>query len=129
MLEWCDPPMISHGFTMIIVCISCNGEYETLSRKGNKGKITVCNECGEEEETAVKYTGVMIYDHKTSAQCQINTNPLLTEYLINATKLKNKGSNMTNNVANCTKYKNLNKTEGACIQTADAFNYKNRDGI
>lgn len=111
------------------VCVSCGADYDKASRKGQPGRAIVCNECGEEGETAVKYTGVMVYDHKTSAQCQINSNPLLTEYLINATKLKNKGSNMTNNVANCTKYKNLNKTQGACIQTADAFNYKNRDGI
>jgi DNA-directed RNA polymerase subunit RPC12/RpoP len=115
---------------MIKVCDTCGLEYDTKSKdKNTKGKYTQCAECGEEGETAVKYTGIMVYDHKTSAQCQINSNPLLTEYLINATKLKNKGSNMTNNVANCTKYKNLNKTEGSCVHTADAFNYKNRDGI
>jgi len=114
---------------MIKVCVSCNGEYDTLSRKGNKGKITVCNECGEEEETAVKYTGVVIYGHKAGATLQININPLLTEYLINATKLMNKGSNMTNNINQCTKYKSLNKTEGACHTVADAVDYKNRSGI
>ena len=114
---------------MIKVCVSCNAEYNTLSRKGNPGKITVCNECGEEGETAVKYTGVVIYGHKAGATLQINTNPLLTEYLINATKLLNKGSNMTNNINQCTKYKNLNKTEGACHTVADAVDYKNRSGI
>jgi hypothetical protein len=121
--------MISRGFTVIKVCFSCNGEYDTLSRKGNKGKITVCNECGEEEEQTVKYTGFTVYGHKTSCELQINADPRLTEYLINATKLKNKGSNMTNNIANCTKYKNLNKTEGSCVHVVDAVDYKNRSGI
>jgi hypothetical protein len=111
------------------VCVSCGADYNKAERRGKPGRAVVCNECGEEGETTVKYTGVMVYDHKTSAQIQVNSNPALTEYLINSTKLKNKGSNMTNNIANCTKYKNLAKTEGACVHTADAFNYKNRDGI
>ena len=73
-----------------------------------------------------KYTGVMIYGHKAGATLQINTDPALTEYLINATKLKNKGSNMTSNVQQVTKYSKLSKTEGACKQTADFWNYKGR---
>lgn len=114
---------------MIKVCDTCGLEYDTLSRRGNPGRLTQCNECGEEGETAVKYTGFTVYGHKTSCELQINANPRLTEYLINATKLKNKGSNMNNNIANCTKYKNLNKTEGACIHTVDTVDYKNRSGI
>ena len=115
---------------MIKVCDTCGLEYDTKSKdKNTKGRYTQCAECGEEGETAVKYTGVVIYGHKTAATLQVNKDPMLTEYLINATKLKNKGSNMTNNIANCTKYKNLNKTEGACLVTADAVDYKNRGGI
>jgi hypothetical protein len=114
---------------MIKVCDTCGADYDTLSRRGKPGRATQCNECGEEDETTVKYTGVPIYGHKTSAELQINKDPRLTEYLINATKLKNKGSNMTNNIANCTKYKNLNKTEGACLHTVDAVDYKNKSGI
>jgi hypothetical protein len=110
-------------------CNICGAEYDTLSRKGKPGLYTECNECGEEGETAVKYTGVIIYGHKAGATLQVNKDPMLTEYLINATKLKNKGSNMNNNIANCTKYKNLNKTEDACLVTADAVDYKNRGGI
>ncbi len=114
---------------MIKVCDTCGADYDTKSRKGNPGRATQCNECGEEYEHATKYTGVPIYGHKTASELQINKDPRLTEYLINATKLKNKGSNMTNNIANCTKYKNLNKTEGACLHTVDAVDYKNKNGI
>jgi hypothetical protein len=112
---------------MIKVCDTCGADYDTKSRKGNPGRATQCNECGEEDEHATPYTGNMIYDHKTSATIQINKNPLLTEYINNATKLKNKGSNMTNNINQCTKYKNLNKTENACVVVADSVNYKNKN--
>lgn len=112
-----------------MICKDCGAEYDAASRKGKPGKFTVCNECGEEESEVTKYTGVAIYGHKTASEIQINKDPRLTEYLINATKLKNKGSNMTNNIANCTKYKNLNKTQGACLHTVDAVDYKNRSGI
>lgn len=111
------------------VCVSCGAEYNTASRRGQPGRVVVCNECGEDEDTTVKYTGFTVYGHKCASELQINADPRLTEYLINATKLKNKGSNMTNNIANCTKYKNLNKTEGACVKVADAVDYKNRSGI
>jgi hypothetical protein len=111
------------------VCVSCGADYNKAERRGKPGRAIVCNECGEDECEAVKYTGFVVYGHKTSAELQINKDPRLTEYLINATKLKNKGSNMTNNIANCTKYKNLNKTEGACLHTVDAVDYKNKSGI
>jgi len=115
---------------MIKTCDTCGLEYDTKSKnKNSPGRATQCSECGEEGETAVRYTGVVIYGHKTAATLQVNADPKLTEYLINSTKLKNKGSNMTNNIANCTKYKNLNKTQGACVVTADTYNYKNRDGM
>ena len=109
------------------VCASCNAEYNKADRRGKPGRAIVCNECGEDEAEAVMYTGFVVYGHKTSAELQINTDPRLTEYLINATKLMNKGSNMTNNINQCTKYKNLSKTEGACVKVADAVDYKNKN--
>ncbi len=114
---------------MTKTCECCGIEYDINLRRGKKGKITVCEDCADEAGDVIQYTGVPIYGHKTASELQINKNPLLTEYLINATKLKNKGSNMTNNIANCTKYKNLNKTEGACLHTVDAVDYKNKNGI
>jgi hypothetical protein len=36
---------------------------------------------------------------------------------------------MNNNINQVAKHKKLVKTEGACVHTADAYNYKNRDGI
>lgn len=127
MLEWCDPPVTSQGFTMNKICVSCGSEYTLMSRKGNPGKITVCNECGEEGETAVKYTGVMIYSCKTNCSIQINADPRLTQYINDTTKLKNKGSNMGNNINQVSKHKKLVKTQGACIVTADAVDYKNKN--
>lgn len=112
---------------MNTICHSCGSEFDPATRRGKPGKATECNECGEENESATKYTGVVIYGHKAGATLQINSDPKLTEYLINATKLKNKGSNMTNNIANCTKYKNLNKTQGACVVVADVVDYKGKN--
>ena len=108
-----------------MICKDCGAEYDAASRKGKPGKFTVCNECGEEESEVTKYTGNMIYSHKTGCSIQINTDPRLTKHLINSTKLKNKGSNMHDNINQCSKFKN--KTVGACLITADAFNYKNRN--
>jgi hypothetical protein len=111
------------------VCVSCGADYNKAERRGKPGRAVVCNECGEDDEPATQYTGFVVYGHKTSAELQINKDPRLTEYLINATKLMNKGSNMTNNINQCTKYKNLSKTEGACLKVADTPDYKNKSGI
>jgi hypothetical protein len=108
------------------ICELCETEYDKRSRLGKMGRVTICQECADEEGDVQEYTGVMIYDHKTSCEIQINKNPLLTEYLINSTKLKNKGSNMTSNVQQVTKYKKLNKTEGACLRVADVPDYKGK---
>lgn len=109
------------------ICVSCGAEYDKADRRGKPGRAVVCDDCGEEEDTTVKYTGVVIYGHKAGATLQINTDPRLTEYLINATKLMNKGSNMGNNINQCTKYKGMNKTEGACKVVADAVDYKGKN--
>lgn len=106
------------------ICECCEMEYNKQERLGKPGRVTVCNDCAEDD--TVPYTGYMVYGHKAGATLQINTDPALTEYLINATKLKNKGSNMTSNVQQVTKYSKLSKTEGACKQTADFWNYKGR---
>lgn len=114
---------------MIQTCDTCNLEYDTKSRRGNPGRFTQCNECGEECETTEKYTGNMIYSHKTGCSIQINADPRLTQYLNDTTSLKNKGSNMSNNINQIAKHKKLIKTEGACVVPADAIDYKNRGGI
>lgn len=114
---------------MYKICQVCAAEYDVATRLGKPGKITICGDCADEMGDITQYTGNMIYGHKCASEIQINADPKLTEYLNNATKLMNKGSNMTNNINQCTKYKNLNKTNGACLVTADAVDYKNRSGI
>lgn len=105
-------------------CESCGAEYHRASRLGKSGKVTVCEECADEEGDVVLYTGNVVYSHKTSAELQINTDPSLTAYINDSTKLKNKGSNMNANVIASSK--RSNKTTGACLKTADSFSYKNR---
>jgi hypothetical protein len=80
----------------IRVCSSCDVEYKLTDKK--PGPVHVCEDCGEEHETVHKYTGNMIYDHKTGASIQINSDPALTAYINNSTKLRNKGSNLGNNL-------------------------------
>ena len=77
-------------------CTECEVEYNLEAKK--PGPIHVCHDCGEMMETEDKYTGNMIYDHKVGASIQINTDPALTAYINNATKLRNKGSNLGNNL-------------------------------
>ena len=105
-------------------CAGCGEEYNRNERIGKAGKLTVCQLCADEEDDVVKFTGNAIYSHKTGSSLQINTDPALTAYINNTTKLKNKGSNMNANVIASSKMKN--KTEGACLKTADAFDYKNK---
>lgn len=102
-------------------CVKCDAEYNPKDRRGKGGKITECNDCAE--ETVVKYTGNVIYDHKTTAMVQINRDPALTAYINNATKLQCKGSNLGNNLKVNSK---LHKSNGACMYVADRLNYKGR---
>lgn len=76
-------------------CSVCGIEYKVTACKA--GPIHMCNDCGEDQEVD-KYTGNMIYDHKTGASIQINSDPRLTAYINNSTKLRNKGSNLGNNL-------------------------------
>ena len=98
-----------------MICIKCNIEYNKADRINKPGKITECNDCAE--ETTVKLTGVMLYGHKTGAAIQINTDPALTKYILNSTKLQNKGSNLGNNlkVSGITKGTGRMHTAGAIV--------------
>jgi hypothetical protein len=55
-------------------------EYLEMSRRGKPGKVTECEDCAE--DSAVRRTGNMIYDHKTGCSIQINADPGLTNYLL-----------------------------------------------
>lgn len=77
-----------------MTCVSCGFNYELTSKK--PGPINVCIDCSE--DAVQRYTGNMIYDHKTGADIQINSDPELTKYIINSTKLRNKASNLGNNL-------------------------------
>lgn len=102
------------------ICIHCGQDYDMEPRRGKHGKITECEDCAE--ETAVKLTGNMIYDHKTGCSIQINTDPLLTQYITKATKLINKGSNLGNNL----KVSYNTKGNGRCLTTVGASNAKGK---
>lgn len=104
------------------ICIKCNEEYDRDARRGKPGKITECDSCAE--ETVEKYTGNIIYDHKTGASLQINTDPKLTQYIMQATKLQCKGSNLGNNLKVNSAYA---KVSGACKKTVgEKLNAKGR---
>lgn len=76
-----------------MICIHCESDFEPTPDK--PGKINECEDCAEDVH---KYTGNMIYDHKTGATLQVNSDPRLTMYINNSTKLRNKGSNLGNNL-------------------------------
>lgn len=78
----------------VLVCVECESDFEFKSNK--PGKINLCEDCGH--DPVVRYTGNMIYDHKTGADIQINSDPELTAYISESTKLRNKGSNLGNNL-------------------------------
>lgn len=78
----------------LFTCTECESEFEFKINK--PGKINLCEDCGDDPVT--RYTGNMIYDHKTGADIQINSDPELTAYITQSTKLRNKGSNLGNNL-------------------------------
>lgn len=78
----------------LITCIHCECEFVLVS--GKPGKVNECAECAN--EVVHRYTGNMIYDHKTGPVIQVNSDPRLTAYINHATKLRNKGSNLGNNL-------------------------------
>lgn len=94
-----------------MLCVKCNDPF--IPVKGKPGKVNECPSCAE--ETVIKYTGNVIYDHKTCATIQINKDPRLTAYINNATKLQCKGSNLGNNLKVNSA---MAKSNGACVHTA-----------
>ena len=94
------------------ICSICDMEFSLYP--GKPGLSNQCPDCSVERVT--KLTGNMIYDHKTGASIQINTNPNLTSYINNSTKLRNKGSNLGNNLKVDS---SAAKTEGACYLPVD----------
>ena len=78
----------------IHTCVECECDFEFKPNK--PGKVNTCQDCSDDHVT--RYTGNMIYDHKTGADIQINSDPELTEYIIQSTKLRNKASNLGNNL-------------------------------
>lgn len=76
-----------------IKCVHCEIEFE--STRDKPGKRNECEDCADD---ITLYTGNMVYDHKTGPVIQVNSDPRLTNYINNATKLRNKGSNLGNNL-------------------------------
>ena len=101
-------------------CTICDVEYDPATRFRKPGKVTECNDCAE--DNAVKLTGNMVYDHKTGCSIQINSDPMLTQYIINATKLRSKTSNLGNNC----KVSYQTKGYGRCLTTVGASNAKGK---
>ena len=105
---------------MKLNCIDCDMEYDPASRSGKPGKRTQCNDCADDSE--VRLTGNMIYDHKTGCSIQINRDPGLTNYIINATKLRSKTSNLGNNA----KVSYSTKGSDRCVSTVGGSNAKGK---
>ena len=78
----------------IFDCAECGCQFQHTDKK--PGKINVCGDCAT--EPIIRYTGNMIFDHKTGADIQINSDPELTRYIIESTKLRSKTSNLGNNL-------------------------------
>lgn len=108
------------------ICLNCESEYDKRTRTRQSGRTTVCAECAEEEKDVPHYTGNVIFSHKGAASIQINTDPKLTQYINAATRLKNKGSNLGENLKVSA---SMSVRTSGCHQTAETYNYKNRDGI
>ena len=102
----------------MITCAKCSMEF--MPFKGKPGKFNECVDCADEQ--AVRYTGNMIYDHKTGCSIQVNKDPGLTMYIINSTKLRSKTSNLGNNG----KVTYQTKGEGRCLVTVGASNAKGK---
>lgn len=85
------------------ICVDCGIDF--VSTKNKPGKINQCEDCGEDNTD--RRTGVMIYGGKNGAEIQINSNPELTQYMIEKTKLRNKGSNLGSNLKVSSKYHRL----------------------
>jgi len=105
-------------------CNTCGCDYNLAERRNKPGKIIDCDACADEVGDVTQYTGVPIYGHKTVGELQINADPTLTSYIRNATALRNKGSNLGNNLKASSARKV--RTEGACVFTVSTPDYKGR---
>jgi NAD-dependent SIR2 family protein deacetylase len=104
-----------------MICKKCEDEFDPEQKRQKAGKINECDDCSE--EVAVRYTGNQIYDHKTGVSVQINKDPNLTQYILKATQLRSRNSNL--HYTSFATYSN--KTVGACLYTAgDKMNAKGK---
>ena len=104
---------------MIRECADCGEEYNDVDRRGNGGLITQCQDCSEEHSE--RYTGVMIYTHKTGGAIQINKDPEVTEYILSSTYKHAYGSNFSKLPA-----KNAAKRTNAVVNTVGDSNAKGK---
>jgi hypothetical protein len=63
-----------------MICRLCDAEFD-LNPARKYGRINECDDCASDVQ---KYTGVMVYGHKTAGTIQINSDPRLTQYMIDA---------------------------------------------
>lgn len=92
-------------------CRKCGDTFDPAEKRNKIGRINECSDCAE--ETVIRYTGNQIYDHKTGVSVQINKDPALTQYILKATELRSRNSNL--HYASHASYSN--KTAGACLYT------------
>lgn len=92
-----------------MICANCEMEYTKQERQGKPGRLTICNECANEEGDIQKYTGNMIFSHKTAATIQINKDPSLTQFI------------------NGKRQSGTEHKSGSVVVEAETFNYKNRE--
>ena len=104
---------------MIRSCIECGWEYDDVERRGQPGLITQCNDCGEDPEA--RFSGNMIYTHKTGGSIQINRDPEVTAYITASTHKHAYGSNFSR-----LPVKTAAKREGAVLFTVGDSNAKGK---
>ena len=61
-----------------MICKICGEDFD-FNPKRKYGRVTDCDDCATD---VAKYTGVMVYGHKTAGVIQINSNPAITEYML-----------------------------------------------
>lgn len=94
-------------------CRICDGVYDDSERRGKAGLIVHCPDCADDEDVT-RYTGNMIYDHKTGGRIQVNKNPEITNYINASTRKHSYGSNFARNHG----AKPVPKSHGGCLSTA-----------
>lgn len=104
---------------MIRECATCGCEYDTRERQGKPGRLVDCEDCAE--ETVDRYTGNMIYTHKTAGEIQINKDPEITKYIKGVTDTYTNESTYDRAIRG-----GPNKTEGGCITTVKDGNAKGK---